>query len=1087
MTTTDNRPVVRTAVDGAWRLNVLGPVELCYGEHAVEVTGATRALLALLARTPCEEVGTATIIAAMWGSDPPEDSEKEVASCVSRLRKALTAVAPNVDPTTVVVTLPAGYILAIQPSNADILAFERLLADGRRAIAVGQPTLALNQIDTALRLWRGKAYQDYGELAFARAEAERLEEMRLAAVESRVDALLAIAAPIAPPHLLAELQQLVAEHWHRERLWGHLMTVLVRLGRRADALAVHRRAQEQLAQRLRIQPGAELRAVEEAVINRDPMLYGIPLQATTVPSALTTTVPPLVGREEEVAWLCAALDLAATRRAQARLVVGSPGTGKSRMIAEVAQRAAARGVTIRYWRADARGLETHVAEPDRVSLVIVEDLDQAQHEDVARVTNFVRSAMTRPVVILVTCRDPVRVGDLAGVPKLVLSSLDDAAVAEIVRIYAPSATDKAAASAMANAHGVPAKIHRAASEWAFARAGRRIDRAVADAAEPRRVLAALREEVAAGALDLAHVRARARVLRPAARPAGSPYPGLMGYGPGDVEIYHGRERLVADVLARIVEAPLLALVGAAGTGKSSLLRAGILPAITAGVLPDSNRWRQVVVTPSTVTSLAELMAPPRSPAPDPSVLVTSNPLTTPTALMPLAVVPRASTGAAEADSDDGYALDEIADFAPANSTNTLKSAVEAAAPALATRADPTASGEGALAGGTPATGSPALRIPAQRQASTVLAADDAPAQTLLVVDQFEEFFQLDPHVRAEFVEAIVHATTTGRVVLAMRSEFYRQCAAVPELAELASANTVLVPPMTEVELRRSILRPAATAGLEVEPGLVDRLVAEVEDGNGGLAHLATTLRELWRHRNGTSLTLAGYQAGPGLGDSIEAYAESVFARLATVQARTAGRALLLGLCRVTEDKIPVRIRANLTEVLARAGAGALPALDVLAEGGIVVVRTDIDAIELAHDCLLTEWPWLREAVEEVAAEEYLRRHLRRTAPAWAEGGRAATTLYRGARLAAALDWAERHGKELSTVEKEFLAAGQRAAMVVETRRQRRAILLWKWLAATMLVAILATAVAVVSVTMQLRAAANAQRADAARLGVQALA
>src|SRR5690606_30628425 len=215
-----------------------------------------------------------------------------------------------------------------------------------------------------------------------------------------------------------------------------------------------------------------------AVIDRDPRLFGVPLQPTAVPSALAVTVPPCLGREQEIDWLCAAMDLAATRRAQARLVVGSPGMGKSRIIAEVAQRAAERGAVIRYWRADARGLESHVAEPDRLSVVIVEDLDQAQHEDVTRVTTFVRSSMTRPVVTFVTCRDPVRVGDLASVPKLVLSALDDAAIAEIVRSYAPSVSDKTAVSAMVNTGGVPAKVHRSASEWAFARAGRRIDRAV---------------------------------------------------------------------------------------------------------------------------------------------------------------------------------------------------------------------------------------------------------------------------------------------------------------------------------------------------------------------------------------------------------------------------------------------------------------------------------------------------------------------------------------------------------------------------------------------------------------------------------
>ena len=1095
MTTTENRPVVRTAVDGAWRLNVLGPVELCYDGNPVEVTGTTRTLLALLARTPCEEVSTATIIAGMWGSAPPDDSEKEVASCVSRLRKALTVVAPNVDPTGVVVTLSSGYILAIQPSNADILAFERLLADGRRAISVGQPALALHQLDAALGLWRGNAYQDYGEIAFARAEADRLEDLRLAAVESRVDARLAISAPNVPPHLMTELQQLVSEHWHRERLWGQLMTVLVRLGRRADALAIHRRAQEQLAERLRVQPGAELRAVEEAVINRDPMLFGVPVEATSVPSALTTTVPPCLGRDEEVAWLCAALDLAATRRAQARLVVGSPGIGKSRLIAEVAQRAAERGVAIRYWRADARGLETHVVEPGRLSLVILEDLDQAQHEDVARVVGFVRSAMTRPVVTLVTCRDPVRVGDLASVPKLVLSALDDAAVAEIVRIYAPSVSDKAAASAMANANGVPARVHKAASEWAFARAGRRIDRAVADAAEPRRLVTALRAEVVAGALDLARVRSRARVLRPVARAAGAPYPGLMGFGPGDVERFHGRERLVADVLARIIEAPLLALVGESGTGKSSLLRAGVLPAITAGVLPDSSRWRQMVVTPSTVSSLAELVAPPRTATPIPTALVTSNPLTTPTALMPLAAPPASGRGPGddpEAEADDGFAMDEVADFAPTQALSAQAAPAQAAptqaAPTQADSESPIATPPAALVDGTPAAGNAALRIPTQRQPVIVPVEDDEPAPTLLVVDQFEEVFTvLDPQARADFVEALVHATTTGRVVLVLRSDFYRRCAQYPALARLVTANTVLMPAMTEDELRRAVQRPAAAAGLEVEPGLVDRLVAEVEDGNGGLAHLATTLRELWRHRDGTTLTLAGYQAGPDLAASIEAHAEAVFARLGTPQARTGGLALLLNLCRMTEDKVAVRVRANLTAALAQAGPGALPALDVLAEGGLITVRADIDVVELAHDCLLTEWPRLREAVEDAAAEAYLRRHLHRTAAAWAKGGRSASALYRGARLATVLDWAEKHGKALSTVEKEFLAAGQRAAQVVETRRQRRTVLLWKWLAATMLVAILATALAVVSVTLHIRAAANAQRADAIRLGVQALA
>src|SRR5258706_15279972 len=195
---------MRTVRAGAWRLNVLGPVELCYDGRPVEVTGVTRTLLALLARTPGEEINTATIVAGMWGSEPPEDSEKEVASHISRLRRALTVVAPDVDPTSVVVTMPSGYILAVEPSNADILAFERLAADGKRALAVGQPALAVARLDAALALWRGPAYADFDEHSFVTAEAARLEDPRLAVIESTMDARLAVTAPSAPPELLTE-------------------------------------------------------------------------------------------------------------------------------------------------------------------------------------------------------------------------------------------------------------------------------------------------------------------------------------------------------------------------------------------------------------------------------------------------------------------------------------------------------------------------------------------------------------------------------------------------------------------------------------------------------------------------------------------------------------------------------------------------------------------------------------------------------------------------------------------------------------------------------------------------------------------
>ena len=139
MTTIEGAPAGSAAAvavtdANAWRLSVLGPITLSYAGRPADISGSERTLLALLSRAPGEEISTTSIITGMWGSSPPDAAEKTVASHIARLRKALTVVAPEVDPTGVVVTMPSGYILAIPPSNVDIRLFERLVADGQRAL-----------------------------------------------------------------------------------------------------------------------------------------------------------------------------------------------------------------------------------------------------------------------------------------------------------------------------------------------------------------------------------------------------------------------------------------------------------------------------------------------------------------------------------------------------------------------------------------------------------------------------------------------------------------------------------------------------------------------------------------------------------------------------------------------------------------------------------------------------------------------------------------------------------------------------------------------------------------------------------------
>ncbi len=991
MTTTHDAPAA-TASAVEWHLNVLGPVELCLDGRPVAVTGPARTLLAILSRAPGQWVSVETAILAFWGGSPPDAAEKRIAEYAARLAKAL---APAGDDTASILTIePTGLRLGIDHSNVDLTRFERLSAEGRRALSLGQPVLAVDRLNAALQLWRGDPYAGQTE-AFARAESSRLAELRLAALESRVDAQLAASAPGVPPALLAELQALVAEHPHRERLWVQLMTVFHRLGRDGDAIATNRQARARLLE-LGVSTGAELRAAERAIVANDPALSGTLVAPTPVPTELASTLPACVGRDEELAWLDAALDMAIARRGQARLIIGGQGIGKTRLVAEVARRAAARGVHIRYARE--RAEPALVAEPDRPSLVIVDDLDRGPREDLPRVLSFIRTTIDRPVLTLLTARNPVRVGELAGLPRLVLTTLDDQAIADIVRVYAPNTTDATAVAAMVNAGGVPARIHRAASEWAFARAGRRIDRAVADAAEPRRWTTSIREEIVAGVTELEHVRVQARVLRPTTREAPArPYKGLERYEASDADIFYGRERLVADLVARLVQAPLLAVVGPSGSGKSSVLRAGLVPALAAGVLPGSAQWRPTVVTPSTAGDLRTRLAANR--------------------VASTAESPAGPAGQAE----DGES----------------------------------ASGPGG-------------------------------ARDLLVIDQFEEAFaQLDGDRRQAFLATVADLAGSDRaaVVIALRSDYYAQCAENASLSSLVTANTILVPTLSTEEARRAVERPAAAARLSLEDGLVDLLIEEMRDPALALSHLSAALLVLWQGRSGQALTIEALRASGGLAGAVAALAEPAYAALTMDADRRVFRQILVHLADPAVGHGPVGRRVPTAE-LERLAGGSFGALAMLERHGLL--RFDGDVAEVVHETLFTHWPRLRGWLAEDAAERHHRTLIGAAASAWAAAGGPPDQLYRGAHLIVALDRAEKHPGELTGPERAFLTASHTAALAEEQRRRHSVARLRQFLAAAVLAVVVAVTGGVIAVIDQQRAGSASRAADARRLAAEAL-
>ena len=232
---------------------MLGSVEVRDGAGClVEVSGARlRALLALLALRPGQVAGVGYLIDELWESHPPDGAANALQALVSRLRRAL--------PDGVVGSRPGGYQLAVERDQVDAFRFERLAGQGRALLAAGDPASAAQMLREALALWRGPALADAGESETVRAAVVRLDELRLAATEARIDAELRLGSAGAAPGLVAELEGLLAAHPVRETLSGLLMRALAAAGRRGAALEVYERVRERLADELGADPSASWR------------------------------------------------------------------------------------------------------------------------------------------------------------------------------------------------------------------------------------------------------------------------------------------------------------------------------------------------------------------------------------------------------------------------------------------------------------------------------------------------------------------------------------------------------------------------------------------------------------------------------------------------------------------------------------------------------------------------------------------------------------------------------------------------------------------------------------------------------------
>jgi DNA-binding SARP family transcriptional activator/class 3 adenylate cyclase/WD40 repeat protein/energy-coupling factor transporter ATP-binding protein EcfA2 len=995
---------------------VLGPLEVLDGDRRVDIGGPKeRLVLALLLARVNSPVSVDALMDAVWGDRPPRTAERTVHAYVARVRRTLEPRRPRGEPSTVLETVGRGYQLRLDATQLDAARFAQLAKRGSGQLVSGDDAAA-STLRQALGLWRGDAFGEFREVEACVAEARRLEELRLGLVEGRVDADLAAGQS---SELVGEIEALLRDEPFRERLWGQLMLALYRSGRQRDALDAYQRARGLLADELGIEPGPELRRLEAAVLAQDPSLDVLrPVPAPTVPGGLPAPLaavgPAFLGREPEVAWLGVAWADAVDGQGGLVSVLGPEGIGKTRLVAELARDVHDDGAAVLYGRCDhahrgsrallgqalqsagsslghldggtddagdiaeavARQLPTW--SQGRPVLVVLDDLHLADAETLEVVADLAGWCRAAPMLVVATFRSDAAHPGPTGPPdskasQLALGPLPSDAVGHICELYATepwSAEDIDRLCELTG--GVPLLVHEQASEWARERAGRRMAEATDRAAASRRRLLTSRGEVADGVegiqrlleqrrAQLAGREAQLQATAVAAL-AGCPYKGLARFEEADAANFFGRERLVAELVARVAESPLLAVVGPSGSGKSSLIRAGLLPALTAGVLPGGVRWRSAVFCPG------------RHPAGE---------------------------------------LTRVLEYAD-------RSAGE---------------------------------------------------RPIVFVDQFEETFTAgaDRGEQEGFISRLLDLVDRPdtAVVLAIRADHIGRCATYPAFADRLTGNDVLVGPMRDSELRRTVEFPAQRAGLEIEHGLVELIVGDVAGRAGALPLLSTALAETWERREARALTITGYQAAGGVNGALARMAEDAYAAL-PAGPQAAARRLLLRLCDSGDTgDLTLRRRLPIAEATDEHDGDTRAALETLADRRLLTI--DSDSVEIAHEALLHEWPQLHAWLYEDLEGRRLHQRLHDAVRAWEAADHDSSELHRGGRLQADEEWAAAHPEELSATESAFLDASRSAREQQERSHRRVARRLRTQVAALSLLLVVAIATGAVALVQSRRA------------------
>jgi WD40 repeat protein len=479
--------------------------------------------------------------------------------------------------------------------------------------------------------------------------------------------------------------------------------------------------------------------------------------------------------------------------------------------------------------------------------------------------------------------------------------------------------------------------------------------------------------------ELAAIERRTRHWMPAAGAGedldqgwagGCPYRGLLPYDQAHKAVFFGRERLTAELAGKLAETGVVMVSGGSGVGKTSLLQAGLVPALARGVqLPGSPAWPRISIT-ATERPLTELAAK------------------------------LAALGGG-----DPAAIRRMLADAPDEAHLLVRDILLATAAQL--QEEPGYEGRGRL-------------ILIIDQFEQVFAADDQDGR-------LERAAFIDAVCAAANEPAGSYGEPPARVVIAVRGDYWDRCAAYPQLVRAMEQDQLVVGPMPEAGLRRAIAGPAEVSGLRIESALIDAILADARAaGIGVLPRLSQAMMATWEKREGDLLTAEGYDRSGRVAGAIEVSAEAVYDRLPDGQ-KAVARDMLRQLTGLGPDRRPVR--RPVTQAGLHAGAG--PVLDAFAGSQLVIMGAGVAGI--AHDVLLEAWPRLRDWLEEDQASMILRGQLAEDTTAWRKDGKDSAVLYQGVKLAAARQavrgWEADPGRypALTPPEAAFLRASGRAA------------------------------------------------------------